>query len=223
MPSVHGITALVKTFERPQICQRLLDSIHRLYPALPSVVVDDSREPRNWVGTRTIKLPYDVGLSAGRNEGLKHVETELFVLLDDDFIFFRDTDLSGPVRFMIEHPDVDIYGGQVFDLPFFERGVADSNRACFGGPPRSVGGLPVYDRIACFWVGRTRTVRDLGFEPRLKLVEHTEFFWRARGTLLTVFDERFRILHAKTPFDDDYMKKRTDVSNYVALLDDLLR
>lgn len=220
---VEDVTALIKTFERPLICRRLLDSIRRLYPTLPIVVVDDSRHPGDWPGTHAVVLPYDVGLSAGRNEGLKHVETELFILLDDDFVFYRETDLSRAVAFMRAHPDVDLYGGQVLDLPFFERGVSSDNRDCFGGPPRTVDGFPVYDRIACFFIGRTRTVAALGFDPRLKLCEHTEFFWRARGKLVTVFDESFRILHGKTPFDAEYMKKRGDVARYLLLLRDLMK
>lgn len=220
---VEGVTALVKTFERPEICARLLRSILRLYPTLPILVVDDSRTPRQWPNATTLELPYDVGLSAGRNEGLARIETELFVLLDDDFIFYRGTDLSRAVQFLREHPEVDLYGGQVLDLPFFEKGVARENRDLFGGPPRTIGGLPVYDRIACFWVGRTKRVAKVGFDPRLKLVEHTEFFWRARHELVTVFDERFRVLHGKTPFNAKYMEKRTDVDTYVGLLDELLK
>src|SRR5512135_3037965 len=39
------LTAIVKTFERPQVLQRLLDGIRRAYPSLQVIVVDDSRAP----------------------------------------------------------------------------------------------------------------------------------------------------------------------------------
>ena len=34
-------------------------------------------------------MPYDSGISAGRNEGLRHVTTKYVLLLDDDLVFFR--------------------------------------------------------------------------------------------------------------------------------------
>src|SRR5206468_3533420 len=90
---VRELTALVKTFERPPILRRLVSSIKRLYPALRVVIVDDSRKPSRLPGTETIVMPYDSGISAGRNEGLKHVTTPYVLVLDDDFIFFRRTRL----------------------------------------------------------------------------------------------------------------------------------
>ncbi len=222
-PAAPDVTVLVKTFERPYACARLLASIRRHLPGLDVVVVDDSRQPRRWSGARTVVLPYDVGASAGRNEGLKHIATEFFLLLDDDEIVYGGTRLARALAFMRARPDVDIYGGQVLLLPLFERTVTAVDRDCFGGPPRTVGGLPVYDRPAQFYLARTRSVAAVGWEPRLKTAEHTEFFWRARGRLTAVYDERFRVLHAKTPFDVEYMDKRTDVAKYLELLQDLMQ
>lgn len=222
-PAVRGVTALIKTFERPVICSRLLRSIRRYYSELPVVIVDDSRQKGTWPGAHLVAMPYDVGLSAGRNEGLKHVDTDLFILLDDDFIFYEHTDLARPVQFLRDHPDADLVAGQVVNLPFFDHDVSVHNRNLFGGARRTIGRLPVYDRVACFFVGRTKRIAEVGWDPRLKLCEHTEFFWRARGRLTSVFDERFRILHAKTPFDEKYMQKRNDVQPYLDLLRTLLR
>jgi len=58
----------------------------------PIIVVDDGRKPtelnlHGLTGVRVINLPFDVGLSAGRNAGVDACETEYFVTLDDDFIF----------------------------------------------------------------------------------------------------------------------------------------
>jgi glycosyltransferase involved in cell wall biosynthesis len=220
---IPGITVLIKTFERAYVCARLLASVRRRFPTIDIVVVDDSKRPRHWEGARTVVLPYDAGASAGRNEGLKHVDTDLFLLLDDDNIVYRRTDLARAVTFMRAHPEVDIYAGQVFMLPFFERSVAPFDRDCFGGPLGSIGGLPVYDRTDQFFVGRTRRIAAVGWEPRLKTAEHTEFFWRSRGRLTAVFDEQFRVLHAKTPFDVEYMTKRSDIGPYVELLRELMK
>src|SRR5581483_11515366 len=73
--SVADLTALIKTCERPATLRRLLRGIRRLYPTLRVVVVDDSRDPVRLEGVEVVRLPYRSGISQGRNEGLRHVET----------------------------------------------------------------------------------------------------------------------------------------------------
>ena len=69
------MTVLIKTFERPAVFRRLVQSIRRLYPSLPIVVADDSREPIRLSGVETVSLPYDSGIAAGRNAGLDRATT----------------------------------------------------------------------------------------------------------------------------------------------------
>jgi hypothetical protein len=123
---------------------------------------------------------------------------------------------------MRRHAELDMIGGQVVTLPFYRRDVRPENRFFFGGHPErpsSVGGLVTYDRIANFFVGRTKRVASIGWDPKLKLVEHTDFFRRAHGVLLVAFDPHFRCLHAMTPFDARYMRHRDNVARYRAYLD----
>ena len=216
-------TVVVKTFERPAILDRLLDSSLRVYPTLGVLVVDDSRLAVNpgHPNVRVLRLPYDVGLSVGRNEALATVETPLFVLLDDDFVLTRRCGLEGALDVMRQHPELDILGGQVLTLPTLHRDVGPDNREVLGGDrqrPPFVGGLPTYDRVANFFVGRTKRVRQIGWDPALKLAEHTDFFKRAHKKLLVAFDKRFMCLHAQTPFDEPYMRHRNNVEPYLAYL-----
>ncbi len=81
-----NLTAIIKTFERPRILRRLVSSIRRLYPDLKVIVADDSRSPVPVDGVTTIELPYNTGLTAGRNAALREVVTPYFLLLDDDFV-----------------------------------------------------------------------------------------------------------------------------------------
>jgi hypothetical protein len=84
----------------------------------------------------------------------------------------------------------------------------------------SVAGLPIYERTANFFVGRTPRVASVGWDARLKRVEHSDFFLRAaRGKLLVAFDERFICLHARTPFDRAYMRSRLDCAEDLAYLE----
>lgn len=222
---VSNVTALIKTFERPPVVERLVASIRRHYPELKVIVVDDSRNPVPLPGVETVVLPCDSGLSAGRREGLSRVNTRYFVLLDDDFIFCRDTRLEPALELMERFSEIDIMGGEVVDLPFYvthdyRQGFLYPTEASSVMPPGSlVGGLPVYNKVANFFIGRTDRVRLVNWDPELRLLEHADFFTRAKGTLLTVFNERLRILHARTLFDRAYTARRSDYAAVARILE----
>jgi len=107
------LTAIVKTFERPDTLRRLVKSVQRLYPDMRIVVVDDSRNPSNLPGVETIVMPYDSGVSAGRQKALDAVDTPYVLLLDDDFIFYAQTRLEPAMEIMEKNPAIDIMGGEV--------------------------------------------------------------------------------------------------------------
>ncbi len=169
------VTMLVKTFMRPRTLYRLLTSVRRFYPALPIIVVDDSPDAQPIPGSNieTVILPYDSGLSVGRMEGLKQVETPYILLLDDDFVFYRHTRLGQALDLMQQHPTIDIMGGAVVNLPFFttadyQQATVYPTAAAPTYPPGThIGGLPTLDKVANFFFART---------DRLRLVE-----WDAIG------------------------------------------
>jgi len=218
------LTVLVKTFERPQVVRRLVASIRRRFPQVCVLVIDDSRNPITLDGVETVILEYDTGVGAARNEGLRRIKTRYVLLLDDDFIFFRHTDLTGSLDAMERYPEIDIMGGLVVQLPFFsESEYWRGNVHRTAAPPTRtrgtmIGAFPVCDKVDNFFVGRTDRVRLVEWDPRLKLSEHADFFSRARGILTTVLNRRLRILHAPTPFDTRYMQKRNDYKQYLRLL-----
>ena len=208
------LTAIIKTFERPRSVRRLVSSIRRRYPELRIIVIDDSREPKPVPDVDFVELPYNSGLSVGRNHALDMTETPYFLLLDDDFVFSHRQDLGALIDYMERNPEVDIRGGRCIDLPFYI--VHDfHDMPLFGGaaePKVPIGteidGLSVVNKVQNFFIGRTETVRKVKWKPELKVREHTEFFTRARGQLVTVFDPEMKVLHAKTPFDIAYLAIR---------------
>lgn len=218
------LTVLVKTFERPAILRRLIASIRRGYPSLPIIVADDSREPTRLPDVETIVLPHDSGVSAGRQAGLDRVRTPFVVVVDDDFVFLPDTALAPAVATLVRNPSIDILGGQLVDLPQLR----------FRSPPlgqifatdaqplapigSSIDGLLVCDKVANFYVARTERLRLVGWDAQLRRIDHADFFTRALGVLLTVFDRELRALHAQTPFDAAYMAHRMDVARDQAIL-----
>jgi glycosyltransferase involved in cell wall biosynthesis len=226
LEALDQVTALIKTFERPQAVKRLVASIRRFYPALKVVVVDDSQEPISLPGVELVTLPFRSGVSAGRREGLRAVQTEYVLVLDDDFVFYRRTSLGQAVAYMKAQPEVDIMGGKVVNLPFFTA-VDYRNSPLYPTearptlPPGSqVGRLPVYHKVANFFLGRTERVRQVNWDPAIRKLEHSDFFTRAVGVLTTVYNEEMRCLHARTPFNTGYMKQRYDhVDDHILLWD----
>lgn len=208
---VSDVTVLAKTFERPRVARRWIDSVRRLYPSVRLLIADDSRTPLADPRAEVLALPYDVGLSAGRNAALARIDTPFFVLCDDDFVFFRETRIAPVLARMRAAPELDIVGGRVIDLPIY-RSLESSRGA------GTIAGLSKRESVRNFFVGRTARVRAIGWDPELKLVEHADFFARAKGKLGIAHDPSLAVLHAKTPFDAQYMAKRSDVARYHALL-----
>jgi len=218
------VTAVIKTFERPHDLQRLLASVRRFYPKLPIIVVDDSRAPGQQPGVHTIPMPYDSGISAGRNEGLRQVSTPYVLIMDDDFVFTRGTRLPQALALLAAEPRIDIMGGAVVDLPLYH--VVDYSRAEIfptAAAPlfaagSSLAGLPVYDKVPNFFLARTERLRLVPWDENLKRMEHADFFTRAKGRLCTVYNEEMRCLHIKTYFDPAYLERRNDVTFETAYL-----
>jgi hypothetical protein len=210
------ITALVKTFERPDSVRRLLESLRRHYPKLAVVVVDDSREPVPLPGTTFVSLPFDSGVSAGRQAGLDIITTPYTLLLDDDFVVHGGTRLARPLEALRREPPIDLVAGKVIDLPFPgspRRGGLWPNTAQPAyAEGESIGGLPVTHKPPNFYLARTERLRKVGWDPMVKRLDHADFFTRALGELVCVQDDRWSILHAKNPFDEHYQAFRQDVA-----------
>lgn len=186
------VTAIIKTFERPRALQRLLRSIRRWYPGLRILVGDDSFTPSRNPGVPTLRLPPDVGASAGRNALLQRVDTPLVLQLDDDFEFTRQTRierLADPVatgRF-------DLVGGDCLRCrrkwfgwlrtkrqPFYGRITRrQAELQLLPGGRAAADGYLVCDIVPQFFVARTDVLRSAGgWDPDLKTEEHEELFVR---------------------------------------------
>lgn len=116
------VTIIIKTFNRLGSLKRLLRSIDALLPEVPVIVADDSRKsaaaglarsfPR--LDLQYIHLPFDSGLSAGRNAMLAEVKTPWFLLCDDDFVFGSSSHF-GPALKLMKEQGLDIVGGDFFN------------------------------------------------------------------------------------------------------------
>jgi GT2 family glycosyltransferase len=216
------ISIVVKTFEREECLVALLESVRALGLTLPVLVADDSKKPQGEQIRQRFSdlnldyqdLPFDMGLSAGRNHLLDRVKTEFFLLLDDDYVLDERTDLAAAIR-MLEDKDLDILGGATYDYKSirypWDRTIRSVQVALTGGTlfnylgtieregdsitisyiTRSVPDYLEADIVPNFFVARTAAVRDQNrWDDNLKFNEHTEFFMRAKDNGLRVASSR---------------------------------
>lgn len=104
-------TFLIKTFLRPQLALKAVRSIRSTYLNTPVLVVDDGNASEgfenslNALGAKLLRLPYDSGLSAGRNAGMREIDTAYVVVMDDDMIVSGRTRVQDLLK-LLENADV---------------------------------------------------------------------------------------------------------------------
>ncbi len=120
--------------------------------------------------------------------------------------------------YLDRNPEVDVVGGRVIHLPLWR--TADYSSAALyaeDGEPRVrrgtlIDGLPVAYKVPNFYIARTASVRAIGYDDKLKRVDHNDFFTSAYGRLVCVVDPAMVCLHAHSYFDAHYQSFRMDTS-----------
>ncbi len=186
----------MKTFHRPRTAARAVEHLRNRYPDIRLLVADDSREALAFEHPQAevVRLPFDSGISRGRNVLLARVETPYFLLMDDDHWFSRQTRL-GRMLVILERERFDILACHVFFRRHTERWFPKRRLNGFFMNLRLESGTfelidayhqktrawRVCDLVENFFVARTESVRALGgWDDRLKIAEHAEFFIRAK-------------------------------------------
>lgn len=192
-PLLLETTFLVKTFLRHDLALRCVRSIKERYPS-KVLVVDDSDAPKSFedelkaLGVKLLRLPYDSGLSAGRNAGIKQIATPYTVVLDDDTIVTQESRIDRMLR-LLSRADivcgamrqdgelVDWHGSYLrrenglilvpFDGEYEEANTVRFARVDFG---------------LNFLAARTAFLRSNRWDVNLKTHEHTDFFLRLKDT-----------------------------------------
>lgn len=165
-------------------------------------------------------LEKDCGLSAGRNFLLNKIQTKYFVLADDDFVFDQKTNLERAVQ-ILEEKKLDIIGGYIrnykivksnwdrlfvliqkilkYELPTNYIGTIKMEGNTFYAD-YTVHSFPEFaetDLVLNFFLAKTERIKEIhGWDPKLKLQEHTEFFYRVKLNNLKVgFTNELSVQH----------------------------
>lgn len=227
---MKDVTVAIKTFERPDSLKDLLLSIRRFYPDIHIKIADDSKKSigqditAHFSNIEYILLRFDVGLSAGRNELLSRITSKYFVLCDDDFLFSEQTRLEN-FKKILDETDVELVGGCVMDR---------SSAGNYDKPNLYAGNLNLdsafhlhmeavnldkpfvrCDIVPNWFMANAEAVKRKtgGWDKKLKIEEHTDFFWRAKiGGLKVAFAPNVCVNHTlvRNPQYDVFRKIRND-------------
>jgi GT2 family glycosyltransferase len=198
----RDVTVIMKTFHRPETATRAVDHLRRYYPEIRLLVADDSREELAFrhPAAEVVRLPFDSGISRGRNVLLERVETEYFLLMDDDNWFSRHTRLERMLG-VLERERFDILACHVYFrrqterlFPrrrlngfFMDLRLEDGTLRFIDPRCEDARGGCACDLVENFFLARTRRVREIGgWDDRLKVAEHADFFLRAKRAGLKV-------------------------------------
>lgn len=228
------VTVLVKTFNRPKTVSGAIQKIRKFYPNIRILLADDSKEivEINDGKTEIFSMPFDSGVSMGRNFLLQKVETPYFLMMDDDHYFNRRTNL-GTMLNLLEQEKFDLLSALVFQRAFLRREFYRKELVDFylnmemeEGVLKFVDGFyektPDYvtcDLVHQFFIAKTEAVRQMGgWDARLKTADHADFFIRVKQAQLKVgYTPKARVDHVHRRderFSKEYKAFRTRMSAF---------
>lgn len=175
---------------RPDCLDRLIHSIFYQYPDAEILVANDSGETLNRNGVRVFDLPFDIGLSYGRNYLVDRAETDYLVLMDDDIVFDARTTIEKLLQ-PLEDGVFDLVGGIVCqDNELFPwEGLMNLDGSTLTLAPGNrgvVNGIEKVDFCHNFFAATTAVVQRVRWDEHFKLGEHTDFFLRAKANNVRV-------------------------------------
>ena len=193
------MTFIIHTFKRPECLDRLLESIKEFYPKVPVIVYDDSK--------------FDKGLSWGRNHLVSQVKTKYFLLLDDDFVFTKETKIEK----LIEKAEqgYDIVAGALREngnIIHYEGRYELENDIL----KLILNTEEPLDFVFNFFIGRTEKFKECKWDEDLKLCEHTAFFFDNKDKLKVGYEPSVIIEH-KPVRPADYMSYRLRAIDYAEI------
>ena len=228
------ITFIIKTFKRYECLDNILRSIKRFYPTAKVLIADDNHRYEydcklylKWkkrLDLEVIRMPYDSGLSAGRNAMVDKVKTPFILLLDDDFVFTEQTDINKFYKILKSDKEIGIVGGSCIegDKEVHYECNLDFNNGVLkqisdGDKWKLVDGVKA-KKTQCvlnFFLARKKCLKENPWDNNLKLAEHTDFFLRLSRTNWQVYyTPEVKIIHDRNRNIGNYAEFRNRGFDY---------
>lgn len=221
----ENVTFLFKSFQRQPMAKRLYRNIRHYYPDARVIIADDSKVPLDLEGEglTVLHLPFNSGLSKGLNAALAQVQTPFVARMDDDELLTPFSRFHQHLVFLQEHPEVDLVGVLPRNIPFGGDWKQQKN-AYFAQPmahalkPLKIPHMTWLDKdhvvlgkVPNIFLARTEAYRALGYDDRIRMIDHQDFFFRAAGNLVSVLAPDSFVLHYHNRFNRSYQQFREDV------------
>jgi len=206
---MEDVTFIIKTLDRPKHLNLLIESIKKYYPDVKIIVADDSREPEIREDVEYHVLPFDTGVSAGRNYLVDKVKTKYFLLLDDDYVFTEDTKIE-VLREKIEKFDLDILAGAVRQnekiLEYYGTFKKEDDVVKYVAEIEDMGEYIKSDLVPFFFIAK----KGVRWDDYLKNTEHFDFFYTILGKKNIGFIRDVIIDHERDSFNtnEEYKELR---------------
>ena len=198
----------IKTFMREESLFRVLDSIEKHFPySYRLYIADDGgmSEEKEYryqqleaKGHMIIKLPYDCGLSFGRNEIIKRAKEDYVLIMDDDIMLEDPESIKRMKEILDSEGDIGLCAGMIYQEngePFggenyrrglkleIDRGVLFRHRS-IGNLSKVNGTLFNYaDQVVNFFLAKREVFDDVRWDDRIKIeYEHMDFFLNLKKT-----------------------------------------
>lgn len=188
----NNVTFIAKSFERQKMVKGLCHNISHLYPGVSIIIADDSKEPLQIESenVEVIHLPFNSGLSAGLQAALERVKTPYVFRMDDDELLTIRSMVHREVSYLEEHSELDLIGlgyttairchsPKFFISTYYDQSMKDALR------PLKIPHMTQIDsdhlvlgKVANIYLARTEKVREVGFDPNIRVIDHHDFFWR---------------------------------------------
>ncbi len=187
----RNTTLCIKSFERPQCLHKCLKTFRQKYPICKIKVADDScvttqnniSDICREFSADFIPIPYDSGLSIGRNTLVDTIDTPYTFLVDDDVIFGDNADIECLYQALRLHK-LDLAAASCRKdgvLRPFEGHFKIVGEYLIQqyGSITNYNGISAYNIVNNVWLAKTDSIKPIRWEDSLKLGEHIDWFLKA--------------------------------------------
>lgn len=239
---INECTVIVKSFKRFDYLIRFIESVFKYYPNLDIIVADDSLEdvgeyPEKIIEIMShplitwIKLPFDSGLSVGRNECVNLVTKKYTILCDDDYIVDEDANFEKMLSVLKSDERLSLVGGLMEEngqtrnwAGTYEVKNNVLHMKKLRSKKRVAGGVEYRysDSVLNYFIAETESLRRVPWTPELKISsEHADFFLKRKNAgELSAYTPEARIKSIKTG-SYDYEKYRRRATEFQSLMKEM--
>jgi GT2 family glycosyltransferase len=223
---LFNVDILIKTFLRPNCLQRLVDSILSRYPNAHLNIADDGEPDESMRryykdlearGHQIRLLPFNVGISSGRNSLVEASTRPYLLLLDDDVVFTNQTRIETLTEVLEADQSLGVAGGSLLDrgteLRSYEFVMRIEDRLLHYYPirreTRLIAGHACFDTeiVLNFCLFRREVLSTTRWDDSLKTNEHTDFFLRLAKT-------PWKVVHVPSVIADHHAESTAVYQNY---------